>query len=123
MEVKSNQSVASDFIQRTKEFYPPESTTQGSKQVSAANHVEEAQQIQKEASRDDVVKQIDTLNDLVNHTFTNLKFQLHDDLDRYYVQVVDRQTDEVVREVPPEQFLDMISSMLEYAGLIIDKKI
>lgn len=53
---------------------------------------------------------------------TSLSFERHEKLDRTMVKVIDQQTDEVIKEIPPEDFLDMISSMLEFAGILIDKK-
>lgn len=54
---------------------------------------------------------------------TSLKFERHDKLDRTMVKVIDQQTEEIVKEIPPEEFLDMISSMLEFAGILIDEKV
>lgn len=53
---------------------------------------------------------------------TSLKFERHDKLDRTMVKVIDQETDEIIKEIPPEEFLDMISSMLEFAGILIDEK-
>ena len=67
--------------------------------------------------------QIDSMNDLLSTTPTSIKFNMHKDLDRIYVQVVDQQTKEVVKEIPPEEFLDMVASMLKNAGLIVDERV
>lgn len=52
-----------------------------------------------------------------------LTFNIHKELDRVYVQVIDQETDEIVREVPPEKILDLIASMMKSAGLIVDRQI
>jgi len=31
-------------------------------------------------------------------------------------------TDEVIREIPPEKSLDMLQKMLEMAGILVDEK-
>ena len=78
---------------------------------------------------DQLVKQakiesmVEVLNDFLEPVNTSIKFVLHDKLDRYYVKVIDSKTDEVVREIPPEQMLDMYAAMAEFMGLIVDKKI
>lgn len=66
---------------------------------------------------------VDGLNRMLEANFTNLKFNVHETLDRIYVQVLDRNTEEIIREIPPEKFLDMIASMLEFVGLIVDERI
>lgn len=78
------------------------------------------QQVVTEAT---VEHQIDSMNDLLSTTPTSIKFNMHKDLDRIYVQVVDQQTKEVVKEIPPEEFLDMVASMLKNAGLIVDERV
>lgn len=74
-------------------------------------------------TKEDLEKNITGVNNFLETNYTSLKFQVHEDLDRLFVEVVDKNTQEVVREIPPRQFLDMISSMLEFVGLIVDKRV
>ncbi|MGY4688937.1 flagellar protein FlaG [Salibacterium sp. K-3] len=67
-------------------------------------------------------KQADGINEMLEATFTDLKFNVHDKLERVYVQVLERDTDEVIREIPPEKFLDMKAAILEQVGLLVDEK-
>lgn len=68
-------------------------------------------------------KKVEGLNKFTEVTFTNLSFKLHEKTERYFVQVVEQGTNEVVREIPQEKFLDMVGQMMEFMGLIIDEKI
>lgn len=77
----------------------------------------------EEFSHTTVDNQIDSMNELLKFNRTTLRFNKHEDLGRMYVQIVSQDTDEVVKEIPPEQFLDMVASMLEHAGLLIDKRV
>ena len=43
------------------------------------------------------------MNDLLEANHSSSKFMYHDGLDRYYVTVVDKDTDEVVKEIPPQK--------------------
>jgi len=38
------------------------------------------------------------------------------------VKVLDSETNEVIREIPPEKILDMVAKMWELAGLIVDER-
>ena len=38
------------------------------------------------------------------------------------VKVIDEGTDEIIREIPPEQILNMVAKMWELAGLLVDKR-
>ncbi|WP_225220893.1 flagellar protein FlaG [Bacillus norwichensis] len=52
-----------------------------------------------------------------------LKFEYHDQLNKYYVKVVNEDTEEVVREIPPKKLLDMFAAMANAIGILVDKKI
>jgi len=52
-----------------------------------------------------------------------LKFVLHEELNEYYVQVVDNDNNEVLREIPPKKLLDLYAAMAEYLGLLVDRRI
>ncbi|CAM3889956.1 flagellar protein FlaG [Alkalicoccus chagannorensis] len=73
--------------------------------------------------QEDLDRGIEAMNELAVFKDRSLQFEHHDTLDRTMVKVIDRETEEIVREIPPEDFLDMISSMLEFAGIIIDERI
>jgi flagellar protein FlaG len=81
-----------------------------------------------EAPRQDIPKEkleevVKGLNEFLQPSHTSIKFELHDELQEYYVQIIDERTNEVVREIPPKKLLDMYAAMMEFVGLIVDKKI
>lgn len=63
---------------------------------------------------------INKLNEFTEHTQRSSKFVFHKDLERYYVEVVDSQTKEVIKEVPPKELLDAYYEMQKLAGKIFD---
>lgn len=74
-------------------------------------------------SADKVKKMTKSLNDFLETTSTKLRYEFHEKLEKYYVTLVNSETDEVVREVPDKKLMDMYASMLEFIGVLIDKKI
>jgi flagellar protein FlaG len=52
-----------------------------------------------------------------------LKFILNRDLGTIVVKVVDRQTDKVIKEIPPEELQRLHRRMKEAIGLLIDEEI
>ncbi|WP_042142658.1 flagellar protein FlaG [Paucisalibacillus sp. EB02] len=66
---------------------------------------------------------VDHLNDFIEPLRTNLKFEFHEELNEYYVTVVNPNTNEVIKEIPSKKILDMYAAMGEYMGFLIDKKI
>lgn len=63
------------------------------------------------------------MNDFLSPTTTSLKFELHDELNTYYVKVIDESSREVIREIPSRKLLDIYASMTEFLGLAVDKKV
>ena len=67
--------------------------------------------------------EIERLNKAIKTFDRKLEFNLHQDTDRYFVQVIDIIDDEIIREIPPEQVLDLVAKIDQMIGLIIDEKI
>ncbi len=52
---------------------------------------------------------------------TKCEFSYHEDTKRVSIKVINTDTDEVIREIPPEEALDMLSKMWEVAGILVDE--
>lgn len=53
---------------------------------------------------------------------TNLRFSVHEKTQQVMVKIVNADTEEVIREIPSEKILDLVASIMERAGILIDKK-
>ena len=53
---------------------------------------------------------------------TKCEFSYHEETKRVSIKVIDAETEEVIREIPPEETLEMLSKMWELAGLMVDEK-
>lgn len=49
-------------------------------------------------------------------------FGIHEETNRVTIKIVDKETDEVIKELPPEKTLDMIARVWEMAGILVDEK-
>jgi uncharacterized FlaG/YvyC family protein len=52
----------------------------------------------------------------------DLRFSIHDKSGEMIVEVVDTKTGEVLREQPPQEFLDLVVRLREMVGLFLDAK-
>lgn len=66
---------------------------------------------------------VEQLNKMLEPHFTNTKFEFHEKLERYYVTVIDAESKEIVKEIPPKKMLDVYASIAEALGLIVDEKV
>ena len=68
-----------------------------------------------------IKKSIDSLNRNINQN-TEAVFGIHEGTNRVTIKIVDRQTKEIIKELPPEKTLDMIERVWELAGILVDEK-
>ncbi|KRG15071.1 hypothetical protein ACA30_07775 [Virgibacillus soli] len=85
---------------------------------------DQAMKVHSSLSKEDLTNVVNGVNEFLKASpQTHLKFEFHDQLNEYYVTLVDEVTNEVVREIPPKKLLDMFAAMTEYIGIMVDKKI
>ena len=78
---------------------------------------------QKKQERPEKVKSaIADINKKIRPTHTQCQFKYHEQTHRICITVIDKDTDKVIKEIPPEKTLDMIAKSLELAGLLVDEK-
>ena len=65
---------------------------------------------------------VEHANKTMRHAKTKCEFSYHEETKRVSIKVIDEETEEVIREIPPEETLEMISKMWELAGLMVDEK-
>jgi flagellar protein FlaG len=61
----------------------------------------------------------DEVNALLSNV-TSLRFSVEKELDQVVIQVVDNDTDEMVRQIPPEHMIALVKRMRELTGLLFD---
>ena len=76
----------------------------------------------KDVSPEKVKDAISEINKKIAPTHTECAFKYHEKTHRISITVKDKETDKVIREIPPEKTLDMIAKTLELAGLLVDEK-
>ncbi len=69
-----------------------------------------------------LIKVIENANKKLRGINTECQFAIHAKTKQIMVKIMNTETKEVIRELPPEKSLDMIAKMWEMAGLFVDKK-
>ncbi|WP_339215293.1 flagellar protein FlaG [Solibacillus sp. FSL W8-0372] len=70
-----------------------------------------------------VQEAVNKMNEMLDVNNSTSKFMFHEGLERYYVTVVNRDTEEVVKEIPPKKLLDAFYEMQKMLGMVVDEKI
>lgn len=83
---------------------------------------EEQQQEGNLASEQQIKSAIAQANNKLKYHKTRCEFSYHEATKRVSIKVIDKDTDDVIREIPPEETLEMVEKMWELAGMLIDEK-
>lgn len=85
----------------------------GNDEAQAAAAQQNAQRIESAVKR---------ANNTMRMTKTSCQFQYHEETNRVSIKVIDKDTEEVIREIPSEEALELIQRMWEMAGILVDEK-
>lgn len=77
----------------------------------------------EEIPREEVEKAIEKLNRLMGIIDKRMEFSIHEKSHRVMVKIIDRETGDVLNEIPPKRILDLLGSFREMAGLFLDKQL
>jgi len=72
---------------------------------------------------DSVIKNaIERANRAISGYNRRFEYSVHEKTNEIMIKVIDNDTNEVIREIPPEKILDLIAGLMEIAGLIVDER-
>lgn len=86
----------------------------GQKQKSTDSNLTIAEKI--------VIEAIERANKKLSGVFAEFEFSIHEKTKQISIKVINKETKEIIREIPPEQVLDMVAHLWEMAGIILDEK-
>lgn len=66
---------------------------------------------------------VDKLNQTAQIFNKQFNFSIHEETERIIVKVLNKETGEVLTEIPPEKLLDMLARIQETVGILIDESV
>lgn len=109
-----NDGIVSEISKETRVI----SQTNGDSSADSSNNEES----KKQPSNETIKKTISDINRRLTNN-TECIFGFHEKTNRVMVQIVDKDTKEIIKELPPEKTLNMIAKAWELAGILIDEKL
>lgn len=116
---------ASERIAPVREIRP--STERSTEQAHLVNNSNEMKKLMLRGERitvgeEQVIRAIERANKAIQGATTAFEFSIHEKTKQIMVKVLDKDTGEVIREIPPEKTLDMVAHMWKIAGILIDER-
>ncbi len=114
MNVISNTNMDVTGVSKTVAPERPE-LSPAAKQASKADAALKSESI----SREDVEEIVDALRDLTETLQTKLNFSVDEGTNDIVVKVIDRDTDTVIKQIPPESMLKLQEKMQDLTGFLL----
>jgi flagellar protein FlaG len=103
--------------------------------VEKAARIKDSRPVLKETAKPDQEKEksedvysaesidnaIDSMGKVVSIFNTHLSFAKHEDSGKTVIKIVNNETEEVIRQIPPETMLNAISKMRDIIGILFDQ--
>lgn len=74
----------------------------------------------KQTQNEQIRKAVEQLNKKMHNS--EAIYGIHEGTNRITIKIVDKETKETIKELPPEQTLDMIAKVWELAGMLVDER-
>lgn len=101
------------------------SVKEGTQQQEKQSHVQDKNienHDKRHVNENEVIDAIEKANKAIEGTNSYVKYSIHEKTHQIMVKIINKETDEVIKELPPEKILDMVANMVELAGLFVDEK-
>ncbi len=85
--------------------------------------VKESQGVKVSVADEQLIRTIERAVKSLQGPQTTLEISVHEKTHDIMVKVMNKDTGELIREIPPEKTLDLVAKMMEIAGILVDEKI
>lgn len=105
-------------VQPVNSYYKTQDTLDAKEENTELN-----KKIEEKNYDEKLKKSVDKLNKFIDDEGAYAEISTHDKFKHdIIIKIIDKQTKEVIMEVPPKKILDMVAKMCEIAGVMFDKK-
>ena len=94
---------------------------QQDEEMGVQEAVEANAQKKEEPNEEDMQQMMKELNELMSRINCNLEFSYHKEVNVMSVKMVDKATNEVIKELPPEEMIDNMIQAKDWIGAFLDK--
>ncbi len=99
----------------------PEEEKAGS-EGNGSQQQQEKEELYTPETPEHLKKMIAEMNRKISNSNEEAVFGVHEKTNRIMIKILDKDTKEIIKEFPPEKTLDMIASIWEMAGILVDEK-
>lgn len=120
-------SSSSNNIAMSRETISPESVNRPSEinSIKSADALKKAEMTGLKVSVGDeqMVRRIERALKALHSPSASCEMSVHEQTNAIMIKIINNETGELIREIPPEKTLDIVAKMLEVNGLLIDERV
>ncbi|MFC4303436.1 flagellar protein FlaG [Cohnella boryungensis] len=83
----------------------------------------ERQGVKVSIGEEQLIRAVDRAIKSLEGPTTSFEVKIHEQTKAVMVKVFNKETGELIREIPPEKTLDLVVKMMEFAGILVDEKV
>ena len=117
---KTSDGNSSETTQAAENIDQAVNVVENSKNKSEAQNQNGNEEKNAQNELDQIRKAVEKMKKNMPHS--EAVFGIHDGTKRVTIKLIDKDTKEVIKELPPEKTLDMIAKVWEMAGILVDEK-
>ncbi|MGE5380675.1 MAG: flagellar protein FlaG [Methylocystaceae bacterium] len=91
------------------------------KQISVAAQASADIKQSQKMTAEEVSKNLEIMNKAMEILNYRLRFRIDEDSEQLQVKVIEKDSEKVIREIPPQYILDMIDKLKDTVGMLLDK--
>lgn len=73
-------------------------------------------------NREDLEQAVKQSNSVLFKDDNQFEFKVHEGTGRMMVKLINKETKEVIKEIPPEKILDLIANIWDLVGILVDER-
>lgn len=125
-EISNIQAGGAAYNEAASKAKPVKTVTASGVEKKSQIEIAEGEEKNKEATngfnKNTVKNAVDTANDSLKISRTSARFKYHEATKQVSIKIIDDETQEVIKEIPPEKSIEMVEKMLELSGILVDEK-
>ncbi len=110
-----------DAAARTPGSRPADAASRASS-LRDANTANERSETRAPGSPEDLQKALEEVQSAINVVANDLRFSFDEDTGRTLVKIVDRETDEVIKQIPSEELVQISKALDKLQGLLVKQE-
>lgn len=118
-------SSVNEISKASKLTLDPKKSTVGKSEQKNPSHTpknDTHEKAEKSITEQELHKAVEETNRIIFGDNEKFEFKIHERTGRFLVKLVDNETEETIREIPPEKILDLIANIWEMVGILVDER-